>query len=43
MNVNRLVFALVPLLASLAWTQHISTPFRIQACPLKPASITSSC
>jgi beta-glucosidase len=35
MNVNRLVFALVPLLASLAWTQQYQYPFQDPSLPIE--------
>jgi beta-glucosidase len=35
MNVNRLVFALVPLIASLAWTQQYQYPFQDPSLPIE--------
>ena len=35
MNVNRLVFAFVPLIASLAWTQQYQYPFQDPSLPIE--------
>jgi beta-glucosidase len=35
MNANRLVFAFVPLIASLAWTQQYQYPFQDPSLPIE--------